>query len=65
MVIGEAEYPSISQRNSTLLLQPVQHTHHVFSSQTLTGFDGQTFARVDIHDHQRTETSAVTELIGE
>lgn len=52
-------------RHPTFELQLIQRAHHVFSSQALTCFDSQALPRVNIHDGQSAEASAIAELIGD
>jgi len=49
--------------HSTLLLQPVQRTHYIFSLQALAGFNGHTRSGVDIDDRQTPKPPAILQLI--
>lgn len=42
----------------------IQHRHHLFASQTRTGFNRQTFSRQYIEDRQGSEAAAIGQLIG-
>ena len=51
-------------RRSALLFQPIHGSHYVFSTQTLSHFDGHAFPGKHIEHGQEAEPPAVLQLVG-